>query len=262
LAEYQTITVFTHGAYIRFTESRLAATKRTASFTYTNKLRSRRSQDRSYPTFTAKRLPDTILGLKTSPVLSRASPEHDIDDLSTPPKSTYMSMATSDPSPAFQFLVSERIPPELVLKTIQHLPFENGKRIASLSVIPRLKELISVYEHSITNWFMKKELRHALVDFPYCEKFGLGWLSACVSRYDTIDAVMDELTWRENCVAVEAHNVSAVNAGLLVLYRIASIRKFIRLLYSPLFYQCICSALYNSVQTLTISQPATPQNST
>jgi hypothetical protein len=134
-------------------------------------------------------------------------------------------MAISDTSPGFQFLVSRRIPPELVLKTIQHLPFEDGKRIASLSSIPGLKDLIKTYEHSITHWFMKKELRHALVDFPYSEKFGLNWLSNCVSRYDVVDAIMDELTWRENCVAVEPHNIATVNAGLLLLYRLASIRK-------------------------------------
>jgi hypothetical protein len=139
---------------------------------------------------------------------------------------TFITMAVLDASPAFQFLVSRRIPPELVLKTIQHLPFEDGKRIASLSLIPRLKHLISTYEHSITSWFMKKELRHALVDFPYGEKFGLKWLADCVSRYDVVDAVMDELTWRENCVAVEPHNVAAVNGGLLLLYRLASIGKF------------------------------------
>jgi hypothetical protein len=134
-------------------------------------------------------------------------------------------MATTCLSPDFQFLVSRRIPPELILKTIQHLPFEDGKRIASLCAIPNLSDLIKTYEHSITQWFMKKELRHALVDFPYSEKFGLYWLSNCVSRYDIVDAVMDELTWRENCVAVEPHNVAAVNAGLLLLYRLASIRK-------------------------------------
>jgi hypothetical protein len=72
---------------------------------------------------------------------------------------------------------------------------------------------------------MKKELRHALVDFPCDGKFGLDWLSHCVSRYDTMDAIMDELTWRENCAAVELHNVALVNAGLLLLYRLASLRK-------------------------------------
>lgn len=137
----------------------------------------------------------------------------------------YIGMNNICLSPGFQFLVSQRIPPELILKTIQHLPFADGKRIASLCAIPNVKDLIKTYEHSITQWFMKKELRHALVDFPYSEKFGLTWLSNCVSRYDVADAVMDELTWRENCVAVEPHNVAAVNAGLLLLYRLASISR-------------------------------------
>ncbi|EAT85349.2 hypothetical protein SNOG_06698 [Parastagonospora nodorum SN15] len=143
-------------------------------------------------------------------------------------------MAVPDASPAFQFLVSRRIPPELVLKTIQHLPFEDGKRIASLRLIPGIKDLVKTYEHSITSWFMKKELRHALVDFPYGEKFGLKWLADCVSRYDVVDAVMDELTWRENCVAVEPHNVAAVNAGLLLLYRLASIPLYLALHHATL----------------------------
>jgi hypothetical protein len=136
-----------------------------------------------------------------------------------------MSMTTQDATSSFQFLVSERIPPELILKTIQHLPFEDGERIASLSENPRLKSLINTYEYSITRCFMRKELRHALVDFPYSEKYGLNWLSHCVLRYNVVDAIMDELTWRENCVAVEPHNVSCVNAGLLLLYRLASTRK-------------------------------------
>jgi hypothetical protein len=138
------------------------------------------------------------------------------------------SMATLVPSPCFQFLVSTCIPPELVLKTIQHLPFEDGPRIASLRQSPRLRSLMKTYEHSITSCFMKKELRHARDDFPDNGEFDLSleWLSYCVSRYNVIDAIMDELTWRENCVAVEPHNVSCVNAGLLLLYRLASIRKY------------------------------------
>ena len=132
-------------------------------------------------------------------------------------------MIIPDLSPGFQFLVSMRIPPELVLKTIQYLPFEDGKRIASLSASSRVKSVIKTYEHSITRWFMKKELRHALADFPYDGEFGLDWLSRCVERYDVVDAVMNELTWRENCVAVEPHNVCVVNAGLLLLYRLVPI---------------------------------------
>jgi len=125
----------------------------------------------------------------------------------------------------FQFLNSQRIPAELVLKTIQHLPFEDGRKIASLSACPRIKSLIKTYEHSITRWFMNKELRHALADFPYDKDFGLEWLSRCVERYDVVDAVMDELTWRENWRAVEPQNVALVNAGLLLLYRLESMGR-------------------------------------
>ncbi|KAH7085804.1 hypothetical protein BKA63DRAFT_432269 [Paraphoma chrysanthemicola] len=129
-------------------------------------------------------------------------------------------MDSPPPLSAFRFLASSRIPPELVLKTIQHLPFEDGERITSLGANPRLNSLLQTYEHSITHFFMKKELRHALADFPCDKKFGLDWLSQCVAKYDVVDAVMDELTWRENCVAVEPHNVAVVNAGLLLLFRL------------------------------------------
>ncbi|KAH8731254.1 hypothetical protein GQ44DRAFT_672358 [Phaeosphaeriaceae sp. PMI808] len=120
-----------------------------------------------------------------------------------------------------QFLTSLRVPPELVLQTIQHLPFENGKRIASLYANPRVKTLIQTYEHSITRCFMEKELRHALADFPFGGEINLRWLSHCVARYDVVDAIMDELTWPDNCVAVQPQNVSLVNAGLLLLYQLA-----------------------------------------
>jgi hypothetical protein len=133
-------------------------------------------------------------------------------------------MVISKISAGFQFLVSPRIPPELVLKTIQLLPFSDGKMIASLRSSPHLKALIDTYEHSITRCFMIKELRHASVDFPD-GTFGLKWLSECVAKYDVVDSVMDELTWRDNCVAVEPHNVAVVNAGLLLLYRLAEICK-------------------------------------
>ncbi|KAF2029368.1 hypothetical protein EK21DRAFT_67762 [Setomelanomma holmii] len=132
-------------------------------------------------------------------------------------------MATAALPLACNFLTSPRIPPELVLNTIQHLPFEDGSAIASLSTNHRVKNLLRTYEHSITRFFMQKELRHALADFPCTKEFGLKWLSQCVARYDVVDAVMDELTWRENCVAVEPHNIAVVNAGLLLLYRLESI---------------------------------------
>ncbi|KAL5115234.1 hypothetical protein ACEQ8H_006908 [Pleosporales sp. CAS-2024a] len=134
-------------------------------------------------------------------------------------------MAVREDSPGFQFLMSKRIPPELILETIQHVPFEDGARIKCLRrLIPRVQQVISQYEYSLTRWFMKKELRHAAVDFPYGDDmFSLRWLSECVSRYDIVDAIMRELTWCQNCVAVASHNVAVVYAGLLLLYRLASL---------------------------------------
>jgi hypothetical protein len=126
----------------------------------------------------------------------------------------------------FEFLTSARIPAELVLKTIQHLPFGNGKRLAAIRhADPRLRDLITTYEHSITQGFMHKELRHAISDFPCTSSANLAWLACCVERYNVVDAIMDELTWRENCVAIELHNIALVNAGLLLLYRLVSISK-------------------------------------
>lgn len=126
----------------------------------------------------------------------------------------------------FEFLTSTRIPPELVLKTVQYLPFEDGKKLAAIRCAnPRIGDLIATYEHSITIGFMRKELRHAMADFPCTRGANLAWLARCVARYDVVDAIMDELTWRENCVAVEPHNVALVNAGLLVLFRLVDISK-------------------------------------
>lgn len=134
-------------------------------------------------------------------------------------------MVIQDLPPGFQFLVSLRVPPEIVLQIIEQLPFEDGKKIISLCANPRVKNLIQTYEYSLTHNFMRKELRHALADFPHDGRFGLGWLSYCVLRYDIVDAIMDELTWRENCVAVGPQNFSLVNSGLLLLYRLSSISK-------------------------------------
>lgn len=130
---------------------------------------------------------------------------------------TYISMAKPRRS----------LPPEIILKIIQWLPFQDGRDIANLREIPYLKNLIEAYEHSITSWFMSRELRHAQVDFPYCSRLSLNWLAECVSSYDMVDAIMLELTWRENCVAVESHNTAAANAGLLLLYQFARRRKFL-----------------------------------
>lgn len=149
--------------------------------------------------------------------LRHLSPNHE-NILLTQPTTIYISMATPRLS----------LPPEIILKIIQWLPFEGGEGIAGLKAFPHLKQLIETYEHSITHWFMSRELRHAQVDFPYCQKLNLKWLAECVSSYDMVDAIMLELTWRENCVAVEAHNSAAVNAGLLLLHQLARIGKSAR----------------------------------
>jgi hypothetical protein len=135
-------------------------------------------------------------------------------------------MATFDSPTAYcNFLISPRIPPELVLKTIQHLPFNDGKLIACMrSAHPRLREIFKNYERSITACFMKKELRHAEVDFK-CDQLNVDWLAACVRSYDIVDDVMDALCSPHNWHAVARHNTSLANAGLLLMYRITSIGK-------------------------------------
>jgi len=133
-------------------------------------------------------------------------------------------MATVDPTLYSQFLVSPRIPPELVLKTIQYLPFEDGKTISTLRCAhPRLWDIFKTYERSITGSFMRRELRHAQTDFP-CEKEApnLRWLVECVKRYDIVDDIMDALFSERNCFAVARHNLSLVNAGVLLSYRLVS----------------------------------------
>jgi hypothetical protein len=135
-------------------------------------------------------------------------------------------MATfSDPSLYLNFLISPRIPPELVLKTIQHLPFNDGSLITTIrSAHPRLRAIFKNYEKSITGSFMKKELRHAETDFS-CKgrRLNVDWLADCVGKYDIVDDVMDALCSEHNFNAVLRHNVSLANAGLLLLYKLTSI---------------------------------------
>ncbi|KAF1939370.1 hypothetical protein EJ02DRAFT_257338 [Clathrospora elynae] len=135
-------------------------------------------------------------------------------------------MATIDLSTCCQFLTSPRIPPELVLKTVQHLPFNNGNLIASLRhAHPRLWELFKNYERSITCSFIMKDLRHAQTDFS-CDGFpSIAWLSRCVQGYDTVDDVMDALCSDTNLNPVARHNQSLANAGLLLLYRLVSVGR-------------------------------------
>ena len=127
----------------------------------------------------------------------------------------------------YRFLVSPRIPAELVLKTIQYLPFGDGELVATLrSVHPRLHNIIQRYELSITMSFVRRELRHALVDFACKGAPNLDWLAGCVKKYDVVDDVMDALFSDKNCFAVERHNLSLVNTGLLLLFRLVSIGLF------------------------------------
>lgn len=126
-------------------------------------------------------------------------------------------------------LVSPDIPPEIILKIIQYLPFENGKNILKLQhVHPRLRDLLQNYERSLTRTFMNQELPHASTDFPCCAKFGYLCLAECVRRYDIVDDIMDALSSRQNCYAVEEHNVPLLNTGLLLIYRVASLGKIVK----------------------------------
>ena len=135
-------------------------------------------------------------------------------------------MASLDLSLFRQFLLSPRIPPELILKTIQHLPFGSGNVIISLRhAHPRLRDLFRNYERSITATFIRKELRHAETDFLCNGTPDLDWLASCVRRYNVVDDVMDALFSEKNCFAVERHNLALAIAGLLLLYRLASIGK-------------------------------------
>ncbi|KAF1834223.1 hypothetical protein BDW02DRAFT_498827 [Decorospora gaudefroyi] len=128
------------------------------------------------------------------------------------------------PEPYAPFMTSPRIPVELVLKTIQHLPFQDGNQIATLRTAhPRLRALFTNYEHSIAKHFMKNELRHAQTDFPCHEtRLSVDWLATCVKSYDTVDEVMHALCSPHNNHAIPRHNIPLANAGLLLLYRLAA----------------------------------------
>jgi hypothetical protein len=89
-------------------------------------------------------------------------------------------------------LIDASFPPELLLKTLQQLPFGDGSIISTLSKIhPRITFLLQLYQRSITRAFVKKELQHAPADFPRpAEKQGYRWLRVCVKSYDVVDDVM------------------------------------------------------------------------
>lgn len=50
------------------------------------------------------------------------------------------------------------------------------------------------------------------------------WLAQCIRQYDVVDEVMAALDSRLNCYALEKHNMALANAGLLLLYRLHSVR--------------------------------------
>lgn len=70
---------------------------------------------------------------------------------------------------------------------------------------------------------MGRELPHARTDFLHNGSPSLDWLAKCVDRYDTVDDIMDALSSHQNCFPVARHNLSLVNTGVLLLYRVASI---------------------------------------
>ncbi|KAF2691033.1 hypothetical protein K458DRAFT_438741 [Lentithecium fluviatile CBS 122367] len=122
-------------------------------------------------------------------------------------------------------LMDASFPPELLLGTIEQLPFGDGSIITNLSKIhPRIRSILGVYQRSITSSFVRKELQHAPTDFPRAPEWqGYRWLRECVKRYDLIDDVMTMLVSDLNCCRVEKHNISVVNTGLLLLYRLDEI---------------------------------------
>ena len=133
-------------------------------------------------------------------------------------------MALSNP-PATRHQLFTSLPAELILLTIQHLPFGNGKNVSSLRhAHPRLGELVKIYEHSLTSSFIEKEMRHARVDFAFRGGLNLKWLASCVNKYDIVDDIMDALCSDRNCFRVERHNISLANAGMLLLYQLSSYR--------------------------------------
>jgi len=136
---------------------------------------------------------------------------------------------STDPSTGLRNLIS-RMPTELVLKIIQHLPFNDGKLIQSIrSAHPRMKAIFSNYEYSITSKFMKKELRHAETDFSCVGgQISLDWLADCVKKYDIIDDVMNILCSEYNFMAVLPQNGALAHAGLLLLYRLLSIGQWLK----------------------------------
>lgn len=120
---------------------------------------------------------------------------------------------------------------------------------------PRLCSLIKTYEHSITGALIKRELRHAQTDFPCKEgALSLKWLGECVRRYDIADDIMDAFFSERNCFAVERHNLALVNAGLLLLYQLASLDSHAaRLTYIKNSSRDPLTAIYLALHHATLS---------
>ncbi|EMD84966.1 hypothetical protein COCC4DRAFT_76859 [Bipolaris maydis ATCC 48331] len=128
----------------------------------------------------------------------------------------------SDSSVYRNFLVSPLIPPEIVLQTIQHIPFGNGALMSALrNAHPRLRTLMSTYEQSLARYFMQNELRHAERDFACEGDFSFDWLAECVRNYDMIDDVMDALCSDHNFNAIMPHNTFLAYTGLLLIHRMS-----------------------------------------
>lgn len=112
-------------------------------------------------------------------------------------------------------------PTELILEVIKQLPFSKGETLDTLSqVSPRIKNIITNYERSITDYYVRTELRHAPTDFACPEdERRYAWLSECVARYDAVDDIMDLSSCQAGYTLLRCI-MAAVNTGLLLLYRL------------------------------------------
>ena len=120
-------------------------------------------------------------------------------------------------------------PAELLINIIQRIPFDSRLILTLALVHPRIRDLVSNYQLSITKNFARSNLPHVFQDFPLSYKEGTityNWLSKCIRQYDVIDDVMAVLTSDLNCYAVEKHNMAVVNTGLLLLYRLCTVGEF------------------------------------
>ena len=125
-------------------------------------------------------------------------------------------------------LTDTSFPTELVLEVVENLPFGHGTDISNLSQVhPRMRNILRLYEQSLTKIFARKELRHAAVDFP-SKLQGFKWLQACVDKYDTLDELMAMLVSERNVFPVRKHNMALVNTGLLLLYHLQTLGEYLQ----------------------------------